>query len=81
MMRASTVQTILRSYLVQSHAVNEVGVQPADVVIEPDVTQFKLTEFSRTDEMAQIGYDTTLKIVPEIKKQLTSLDKNLFSLG
>ena len=38
-------------------------------------------KFSRTDEMAQIGYDTTLKIVPEINKQLASLDKNLFSLG
>jgi hypothetical protein len=26
---------LLRSYLVQSHSVNAIGVQPADFVIEP----------------------------------------------
>jgi NTE family protein len=39
--------TLLRSLLVQSHSLNEFGVQPSDVVIEPDVTTFDLTEFMR----------------------------------
>ena len=35
------VQTLLRSLLVQNHSLNAIGVQPADVVIEPDVTGFR----------------------------------------
>ena len=38
--RPGIVQTILRSLLVQNHSLNAFGVQPADVVIEPDVTGF-----------------------------------------
>ena len=42
---ASSIETLLRSYLVQNHSVNSLGVQDADFVIEPDVTQFDLTAF------------------------------------
>ena len=52
---ASTLQIVLRSYLVQSVNLNSVGVNPADLVIEPDVTAFELTEFSRTDELAAVA--------------------------
>ena len=55
MKRPSTLQTVLRSFLVQSVNMNSVGVQPADVVVEPDVTGFDLSEFSRTDEIAAVG--------------------------
>ncbi len=79
MRRASTLQTILRSYLVQNKNMNSVGVQPADVVIEPDVTQFELTEFSRTDELAAEGEKATLEAVPRIKETLSQLDHKMFS--
>src|SRR5436305_12536671 len=39
--------TILRSLLVQNHNLNAFGVQPADVVIEPDVTGVDSGEFMR----------------------------------
>ena len=57
----SAMETPLRSYLVQNHSVNSLGVQDADFVIEPDVTQFDLTAFTRTDEMAAVGEQTTLE--------------------
>jgi len=79
MRRASTLQTVLRSYLVQSNNMNAIGVQPADVVIEPDVTQFELTAFGRTDELAAEGEKATLESVSKIKELLTQLDNKMFS--
>jgi predicted acylesterase/phospholipase RssA/CRP-like cAMP-binding protein len=80
MRRASTLQTVLRSFLVQSVNMNSVGVQPADVVIEPDVTGFDLSEFSRTDEIAAIGEATAKTAVPKIQELLRQLDDRLFSV-
>ena len=54
------------------------GVQPADFVIEPDVTAFDLSEFGRTDEMAAIGEQTTLESLAQIRQLLSKLDPDLF---
>jgi predicted acylesterase/phospholipase RssA/CRP-like cAMP-binding protein len=70
MKSASTLQTVLRSYLVQSVNLNSIGVNPADIVIEPDVTAFELTEFSRTDELAAVGEQATVEAIPRIKELL-----------
>ena len=77
--RPSTLQTILRGYLVQSVNMNAVGVQPSDVCIEPDVLKFGLTEFTRTDELAAAGARATEEAIPDIKRLLSQLDKKLFS--
>ena len=53
--KPTIVQTLLRSLTVQNHSLNAIGVQPADVVIEPDVTGFDLTEFMRAKELAAIA--------------------------
>jgi len=71
---ASAMQTLLRTYLVQNANLNAVGVQPADIVVEPDVTHFELTEFTRTDELSAIGERYTLESVPKIKELLAHLD-------
>ena len=81
MRSASTIQTLLRSYRVQSHSVNSIGVQPADFVIEPDVTRFELSEFTRTDELAEVGEQSTLEAIPKIRQLLNRLDSELFPLG
>ncbi len=77
---ASSIETLLRSYLVQNHSVNSLGVQAADFVIEPDVTQFDLTAFTRTDEMAAVGTQTTLEAISEIRGRLHRLDRELFPM-
>ncbi len=74
----STLQTLLRTQLVQSMNMNSIGVQPADVVIEPDVTAFELTEFTRAEELAAIGAQTTLEAIPRIKELLEQFDGQLF---
>jgi NTE family protein len=78
---ASTIQTLLRSYLVQSRSINSFGIQPADYVIEPDATAFELTEFRRTAELAEVGEQATLEAIPKIKEQLARLDGQLFRLS
>jgi predicted acylesterase/phospholipase RssA/CRP-like cAMP-binding protein len=76
--KPGVVQTLLRSLVVQSHNLNAVGVQPADAMIEPDVTGFDLTEFMRAKELAAIGEAAALEQVPKIRHLLHRLDPQLF---
>ncbi|MDC0936647.1 cyclic nucleotide-binding and patatin-like phospholipase domain-containing protein [Pirellulales bacterium] len=78
MSSASTLQTLLRSYLVQNVNMNSIGVQPADIVIEPDVTEFGMTEFSRADELAAVGEAAARQELPNIQHLLKQLDAELF---
>lgn len=72
------VPTILRSLLVQNYNLNGFGVQPADVVIEPDVTGFDMTEFMRAKELAAVGEATALEQIPKIRQLLARHDPQLF---
>ena len=74
----STIQTIMRGYLVQSVNMNSIGVQPADLMIEPDLTEFDLSEFTRTDELAEVGAATTQAAIEQIRTSLSQIDKDLF---
>jgi predicted acylesterase/phospholipase RssA/CRP-like cAMP-binding protein len=76
--KPTIVQTVLRSLLVQNHNLNAHGVRPADVVIEPDLTGFDLTEFVRAKELAAIGEAAALEQIPKIQQLLTRLDPQLF---
>ncbi len=76
--KPGVVQTLLRSLLVQNHSLNAIGVQPADVVIEPDVTGFDMTEFMRAKELAAVGEAAALGQIPKIRQLLARLDPQLF---
>jgi NTE family protein len=60
---------------------NSVGVQPADFVIQPDVRDFDITEFSRADEMSAIGAQTTRESLPQLKQLLSRVDSKLFEVN
>ena len=75
------LQTLLRSMLVQNHNLNSFGVQPADVMIAPDVTGFDLSEFMRSKELAVVGEAAAQEQIPKIKQLLTRLDPQLFRFG
>lgn len=74
----SNLQVMMRQTMIQNHKMNAVGVQPADFVIAPDVTAFDISEFSRADEIAEIGEATTLSRVAELRNLLAKLDYQLF---
>lgn len=76
--RPGMVQTLLRSLVVQNRSLNAIGVQPADVVIEPDLTGFELTDFMRTKEMAAVGEAAAIEQIPKIRQLLNRLDPQLF---
>jgi NTE family protein len=73
----STLQTLVRTYVVQSASSD--GAESADVVIEPDLTKYKLTDFVLTAEMAKVGEETTREAIPKIKELLAKLDNRLFA--
>lgn len=74
----SSIQVMMRQYMIQHYNMNYVGVQPADIVIAPDVTSFDISEFTRADEMALIGETTTHTVFPQLLKMLNKLDPKLF---
>jgi NTE family protein len=73
------IRTLLRSFSVQHHCMNSVGVQPADIMVEPDVTGFDATEFVRTKELAAVGEAAALEQIPKIRQLLSRLDPQLFN--
>ena len=74
----STIQVIMRQTMIQDFNMNSVGVQPADLVIAPDVTSFDISEFARADEMAVIGETATNATIANLHKMLSKLDPQLF---
>ena len=70
----NAVQTLLRTYAVQSSNMNSIGVQPADVRIEPDVSQFGMAEFTRAREMSLVGEQATLDKLPALQRLLDRLN-------
>lgn len=77
----TTIRVIMRQNMIQSHSMNAVGVEPADFVIAPNVTSFDISEFTRADEMAVIGEETTNTTVHRLKAMLSRLDPKLFGDG
>jgi NTE family protein len=72
------IQTLLRGYVVQSANMHSMGIRPADAVIAPDVTQFDLAEFMRTDELSAVGEQTAIDAIPHIKELLSQMDDKLY---
>jgi predicted acylesterase/phospholipase RssA/CRP-like cAMP-binding protein len=78
MVTPSDLRTLLRTLEVQNFNLNRIGVQPAEVVIEPDVVNFDLSEFARAKELARKGEEATRALVPRIRRLLARLDAGLF---
>ena len=77
----SSLQTLLRTLEVQNVSLNAIGVQPAEVVIEPEVVDFGLSEFMRARELFAVGEQAALAQIPKIRQLLARLDPVLFRLG
>jgi predicted acylesterase/phospholipase RssA len=77
----SSAQTLLRTLEVQNVSLNAIGVQPAEVVIEPEVVDFDLAEFMRARELFAAGEQAALTQIPKIQQLLARLDPVLFRLG
>ena len=74
----SSLQTIFRTLEVQNFNLNRVGALPAEVVIEPDVVDFDLSEFMRAEELSRVGEQAAISQVAKIQRLLARLDPGLF---
>jgi NTE family protein len=74
----ASIQVMMRQNLLQSYSMNALGVEPADVVISPDVSSFGLDEFTRADEMAVAGENAANQSIAQLKAMLAKLDPKLF---
>jgi predicted acylesterase/phospholipase RssA/CRP-like cAMP-binding protein len=72
------VTTLLRSFNVQAHNLSSIGAHPADITIAPNVSMFESSAFTRTQEMAEIGHQTTMETMPQLREILQHLDGGLF---
>ena len=61
----SSLQTLLRTLEVQNFSLNAIGVRPAEMVIEPEVIDFDLSEFMRAKELFAVGEQAALCSDPE----------------
>ena len=77
----SSLRTLLRTLEVQNVSLNAIGVRPAEVVIEPEVIDFDLSEFMRAKELFAVGEQAALVQIPKIRQLLVRLDPALFRLG
>jgi predicted acylesterase/phospholipase RssA/CRP-like cAMP-binding protein len=77
----SSLQTMLRTLEVQNVSLNAIGVQPAEVVIAPEVADFDLSEFMRAKELFAVGEKAALVQIPKIQQLLARLDPVLFGLA
>jgi hypothetical protein len=77
----SSLQTMLRTLEVQNVSLNAIGVQPAEVVIAPEVADFDLSEFMCAKELFAVGEQAALVQIPRIRQLLARLDPVLFPVG
>jgi len=75
----SSLRTLLRTLEVQNFNLNRVGARPAEVVIEPEVVDFDLSEFMRAKELFAVGEQAALVQIPKIQQLMARLDPVLFS--
>jgi len=77
----SSLKTLLRTLEVQNVNLNAIGVRPAEMVIEPEVVDFDLSEFMRARELFAVGEQAALVQLPKIQQLLARLDPPLFRLA
>ena len=66
--------TLLRAMSVQSHRMNALGAQPADFRIEPDVSEFALSDFCSAVEIARVGQEATEQEISALCQALKKVD-------
>jgi len=67
-------QVMMQSIYITTHSLALNNMAEADIVIEPDLAYIGATEFSRADELVELGEQATREAMPEIKRKLVELD-------
>lgn len=71
--KQSVLNLIFPSYQGKVEKPWEKGYQYSDVMLHPDLKDFKSTSFSHGNEMFEIGYKSALEVIPKIKQDIENL--------
>ena len=63
-------QVMLQSIYITTHSLVQSNMADADIVIEPDLAHIGANEFSRADEMVELGEQAAREAIPKIKRKL-----------
>ena len=74
----STCERCCAPWKSRNVSLNAIGVRPAEIVIEPEVIDFDLSEFMRARSFFTAGERAALVQVPKIQQLLARLDPLLF---
>lgn len=74
MQQASLMETVLRVTDVQAHALTNLRAETVDLMIRPDTTPFEFADFTRADELAEVGRSAALEALPMLKQALEDLE-------
>ncbi len=72
------IAAVVRTRTVQDRNIRSVGGDAADIVIEPDVSRVKLTDFKNARNTAELGRAATEAVLPSVRSVLHNLDPQLF---
>ena len=76
----SGVAALARMRTVQDRNIRNLGGSAADIVIEPDVSAVKLTDFKNAKKIAKLGRDAAEEALPELKRILHEMDPQLYKI-
>jgi predicted acylesterase/phospholipase RssA len=76
MRQAGLLETMMRIIEVQQHGLASVGVSASDFLVEPDTSRFAFDDFSRGEEMAEVGQAAAEETIPRLRQMLVELGIN-----
>lgn len=69
------IEKIFPTYKSKVEVPWEKGYKYADIMLKPNLDEYKAISFKSADEMYEIGYETALKEIPKIKKDIDNFFK------
>jgi NTE family protein len=67
------LQVMMQSFYITAYSLAQHTLEHADIVIEPDISHFSVSDFNKAPEMITLGMDAARKAIPEIKRKLENL--------
>ena len=68
------LETLFRIFEIHDHELNAVRGRSVDLLIEPDTARFPIQDFTRTQELADVGEAAAEAAIPHLKTMLAALE-------
>ncbi len=76
MKNAGQFETIMRSNEVQDHLITALRTSDVDFMIAADTSEFDFADFTRAQELMEVGEQAAERIIPELKQRLNEQENS-----